>query len=372
MSTEHDVIIIGAGPAGLAAAAALRQKGIEPFVLDDKQRVGDSWRAHYSSLFLNSVKGLSALPFQPMPAHYPRYPSRDQIVDYLTAYAAQQKIVPCSGQRVEHVRFADGVWQVKTAAEIRIAKQVVVATGMTRMPAVIDAPGLESFPGVYMHSREFKTGADYTGKRALIVGGGNSAVDIAMDLLLHKAKVHLSIRSPMHFTPLDLLGMPAQVTSILLSFLPLAVADAFAKTVLRLWFGDLRKYGIQTPSEGPIRTLVSKGRPPTFDRGIVREIKCGGVGIRPGLQKVAGKTVTFSNGDKSDYDVIVFAIGYTTGLFALLPDNQNLLTAAGKPKQAARNTGNGLYFIGFNESQRGLLNEIGHEATRIASVVASG
>lgn len=264
------------------------------------------------------------------------------------------------------MRFVDGVWQVKTSSTVYNAKKVIIATGFNRIPRTPSVGGLASFPGRTMHSRDFKSAARFSDKRVLVVGSGNSAVDIALDLRLHGANVDLVARSPLHVTPLNLLGVPAQVTSFLLSFLPLPIADACAMVALRLRFGDLSKYGILKPHQGPISMIVHNARPPTFDRGIITQIKKGAVRVWPDLTNIAGQTIHFANGASEDYDVLIFAIGYTTGLVQLLPDHGKLLTAKGWPVRTGRDMGQGLYFIGFKESPRGVLYDVNRDAKDIA------
>lgn len=264
MNILNNTIIIGAGPAGLATAAALKMQGINPVVLDEHQQVGDSWRAHYECLELNSVKSLSQLPFQRMPASYPRYPSRNQIVDYLVNYAHQHDISPRFNQKVETVQYQDGSWQVQTTNDVFHAKYIVIASGFNRTPRTIEFEGLDTFPGKYMHSHDYKTGVSFRDKRVLVIGAGNSASDISMDLMTHKAKVDLLIRSPIHVTPLNLLGIPSQVTSTLLAHLPLPIADFLAETALNLWYGDLTKYGIKRPGLGPISRIIKSSKVPSL------------------------------------------------------------------------------------------------------------
>lgn len=371
MDNQEQVIVIGCGPAGLAAAATLIKQGIEPLILDENTCITQSWHAHYDALKLNSIKQLSALPMRPMPKAYPRYPSRDQMLHYFADYAQAFGIKAHLGQRVTSVSFTDGAWQVRTDEQGYQARKVVIATGMNHLPQEPSIEGLADFTGRVMHSHAFKSGADYAGQRVLVVGGGNSAADIAMDLQAHEAKVDIVIRSPTHVTPLDLLGVPAQVTSWLLFMLPLALADLLAVSVLRLVYGDLSPYGIRQPAQGPISRIVDHARVPLFDRGIIKLIKAGVIKVRAGIKRIDRQTVLFEDGASADYDVIVFATGYRSALADLLPNNHALLSTNDWPEKTATDMGHGLYFIGFNETPRGLLYEIGKEAERIAAAISA-
>lgn len=370
MTTPEHTLIIGAGPAGLAAAAALKKQGISPLVLEAHAALAQSWRAHYDALELNSAKWFSALPFMKMPADYPRYPSRDQMIAYFMDYAQRFDIRPRLERRVERVIFEDGVWRVDAGDERFQARHVVIATGLNNIPRMPEIEGLETFAGQTLHSHDFKSGADFRSERVLVVGAGNSAVDIAMDLRAHEAAVDLVVRGPTHVTPLDLLGVPAQVTSMLLYALPLRVADALGNAVLRVVYGDLSRYGIRRPAQGPLSRIVEDARVPMFDRGIIKKIKRGEIRVRPGVSRIEGERVFFEDGESAAFDVLVLATGYTTGLPALLPEQGDVLDARGWPRQTATDTGHGLYFIGFKESPRGLLNDIKDEALRLARAIA--
>jgi len=140
-----DVAIIGAGPAGLAVGACLRKAGLNFIILEKSDRVASSWRRHYVRLHLHTVKRLSALPFLPYPATYPRYVPRHRAIAYLENYAAKFELRPRFGEEVRCARRNGDGWSVESAASSISARFVAIASGYN---AVVPAlPGMEKFEG---------------------------------------------------------------------------------------------------------------------------------------------------------------------------------------------------------------------------------
>ncbi|MFL5273509.1 MAG: NAD(P)-binding domain-containing protein [Anaeromyxobacteraceae bacterium] len=132
---QTDVVVIGAGPAGLAVGACLRRAGVGFVILEREATVGSSWRRHYDRLHLHTDRGHSSLPYLPLPRDAPRYPSRDQVVAYLEAYARAFELSPRCHEEVTRARARDGGWDVETARARYLARAVVVATGACAVPA---------------------------------------------------------------------------------------------------------------------------------------------------------------------------------------------------------------------------------------------
>ncbi len=288
MPAEAPVVVIGAGPSGLAVAGALAQRGIRAEVLEREADVGASWRHHYRRLHLHTEGALSTLPGLPAPAEWPTYPSRDAVVRYLEAYAAYFDLHPRFGATVTAVSRATEDAREKRlrvaidGAEPLHAAHVIVATGYNQRPRRPKWPGLDSFPGPVLHSRDYADGAPFRGQRALVVGAGNSAGEIAIDLWEHgAASVSMAIRGPVHAVPRDLFGVPAQRVTVALRHLPARVADRLSAPARRLLIGDLRPWGIEAPALGPLEGIEREGRVPLVDVGTVQLIRQGAITVMP-------------------------------------------------------------------------------------------
>jgi cation diffusion facilitator CzcD-associated flavoprotein CzcO len=218
--SNNKVIIIGAGPAGLAVAACLKQAGIPNLILEKGDQVGATWRRHYDRLNLHTDKKNSELPFAPYPREYPRYPSRDQVVKYLEYYAKCFELNIRFDQEVKSTRWEAGQWLVETQDTLHASPNLVVATGYARQPVRPTWPGLESFRGSVMHSSEYTNGSAFKGQRVLVVGFGNSGGEIAIDLYEHGAEPAIAVRNAVNVIPRELVGIPILSIGILQNKLP--------------------------------------------------------------------------------------------------------------------------------------------------------
>jgi cation diffusion facilitator CzcD-associated flavoprotein CzcO len=179
MVRDTDTIIVGAGPAGLAVAAALRRKNVTFDLLERNDRVGSSWQHHYDRLHLHTPKNHSALPFMAFPKAVPRYPSRDQVIEYLDDYARAFDLHPQFGTDVLRcVRTADNAWEVQTNRGTRRARHLIVASGFNRLPLRPSWSGLQDFAGAVLHSSDYTNGRRFCGQAVLVVGFGNSGAEI--------------------------------------------------------------------------------------------------------------------------------------------------------------------------------------------------
>lgn len=371
---QTGAVVVGAGPAGLAVAACLTHEGVEHVVLEAADRVGSRWRAHYDRLHLHTVKRHSGLPLHPMPAHYPRYPSRDQVVAYLEDYAARFGIRPRFGCEVTSITQQGAAWRVRTRSEhgeaSLIARSVVVATGYNRVPHRPTFAGEDVFGGPVLHSSEYRTGAAFSGQDVLVVGCGNSGAEIALDLCERGARAAMVVRNPVHVVPRDLLGRPSQETSLLLSRLPVRVADRLARAMLRLTVGDLSAHGIRRPKKGPIRMILEEGRVSLLDIGTVAMIKQGRIRVLPAVRELQPGHVAFTDGRRLPFGAVVLATGYRAGLSDLLPDGA-VTGPRGLPARHGEETLPGLYFVGYSNPPTGALRQIALEAPVVAASVAS-
>lgn len=367
-----DTLVVGAGPAGLAIAACLRARGVSPVVLERGRGVGESWRRHYRRLHLHTVKELSALPGMPFSEDVPRYPSREQVVEYLEGYAESHGIEPRFGVEVHRARPSgddEPGWTLKTGEGDWRCRRWVIASGYNAAPVRPTWPGEAAWSGSVEHSSSYTDGEQWRGCRVLVVGAGNSGAEIALDLCEHGATAALSVRSAQHVVPRDFLGMPSQKSSIRMRRLPLSLRDAIARFISRLSFGDLARYGLRRPRTGPITRIVREGRVPMLDVGTVERIRSGAIRVLPGIERFEEENVVFTDGLRLPFDHVVLATGYRPGLDRWIEGLDGALDGGGRPVPGNGRLAPGLYALGFDNDPGGLLRRIALEAPRLADLI---
>lgn len=371
--TSPDAIVLGAGPSGLATVACLRARGLTATVLERNQQVGSSWRNHYERLHLHTTKRYSALPMLPFPDDVPIYPSRAQVVEYLDRYAARFGIIPRFGESVSGAHHDGREWIVPTNLGEHRARSLVIATGYNRVPNVPEFVGREHFRGAVMHSGEYRNGSAFRGKRALVVGAGNSGAEIALDLWESGAETSLAIRGPLHVVPRDAWGIPAQYNAIhFFSRIPPRVADRIALTIANRLYGDLTPFGLRRPEIGPITQVLREKRIPLIDIGTIALIKQGKIRVLPGPRTFTPDGMVFDDGREAPFDLVVLATGYRAGIDGVLADPTPDIDARGNPQRFGEESATpGLYFVGYRNPLVGQLYDIGREAERIATHIAA-
>ncbi len=366
-----DTIVVGAGPAGLAVGACLKQAGISCLILEQADQVGVAWHRHYERLHLHTDKRHSALPFAPFPKEYPRYPSRLQMISYLEAYSRQFRSEPRLGQQVVSARQSKGLWAVQTQDTLYQAAHLVIATGYNREPCLPAWPGQDSFRGSIVHSSKYRDGDPFRGQEVLVVGFGNSGGEIAIDLWEHGARPSLAVRGPVNVIPRDLLGIPILAIGILQSKLPPRWADALNAPLLRVVMGDLTRYGLRKLPQGPVAQIQRSKRIPLIDVGTIKLIKRGQVKVCPGIERFTEDAILFTDGKQRKFDAVILATGYRPRVDAFLEGAVATHDEGGTPLFSGTETPvPGLYFCGFHVSPTGMLREIALEARRISAVIA--
>ena len=356
-----DVVIVGAGPAGLAAAATLRARGIDATIIE-RGRVGEPWRGRYDRLHLHTIRSLSHLPGYRIPPDFGRWVARDQFVQYLEQYAAHHHLEPRFGVEATRIDRDDGIWSVRTNAGTMPARVVVVATGYTRLPHLPRWPG--TFAGPMVHSVEYRNPQPYRDQDVLIVGAGNSGTEIAVDLAQGgAARVRIAVRTPPNILRRDVKGFPIQLLGIVFRRLPPRLLDQLFLVLERTTTPELSGYGLPRPS-APFSQFRRTGTVPIFDVGFIDAVRSGVIEVVPGVAALEGQAVVLADGSRVFPDAVVAATGYHPGLGRLVGH----LTAIGEhgiPSPQPR-----LHFIGMRLPISGFLHEVGMDARQLAGNVA--
>lgn len=366
-------MIVGGGPAGIATAASLLRRGTDPIVLEKGKTIAPAWRHHYDRLHLHTNKEISGLPKRPMPGDYPKYPSRDQVFSYLEGYVRDEGVpLQLDTEVISCGRDGSG-WRVSTAdGVVYQCPNVVVATGLSHVPRIPGYPMQEDYQGEILHSADYRNGAPYTSRHVLVVGFGNSAGEIALDLLEHRAQPSISVRSPSVVVPRDIAGVPILRLARWMSVFPPRLADWLSKPLLLATVGDVSRAGIPKAGWGPLTQIKERGKIPILDIGTMDALRAGTIKARPGIERFTEMGVTFTSGTSERFDAVIFATGFETGLDQILDDTTGLLDDEGRPLVSGGVTAApGLYFCGFHEPPTGRLREIGLEAERIGSLIVA-
>lgn len=364
---DERVVIIGAGPAGLAAAWAARRAGADPLLIERSATVAASWRTRHDHLRLNSHRAFSHQPGARIPRRYGAFPARDDYVAYLERYAADMRIR--FGTPVRRIDRTDHGWRLLLDTGELTTAHAIVATGPDAVPVVPDWPGGAGFPGVIMHAGRFRNAAALAGRNVLVVGPGNSGVDLLNHLVRAEVgALWLSARSGMNIAPLRLAGIPTHPISVACRHLPLAVQDANVRLVARLAFGDLRRLGYPRSALGAYSRAAADGVNTALDNGFVAALKAGRVAMKPGVDRFEGAQVVFTDGSRCAPDVVICATGYRPDL-APLVGHLVPLDAAGMPPFTGA-TGSpehpGLWFFGIDASIYGNMHIRRGQARRLA------
>ncbi|MEU9867870.1 NAD(P)/FAD-dependent oxidoreductase [Actinomadura sp. NPDC048021] len=326
MPQRFNTIIIGGGQAGLATAQVARGLGLSPLVLEAAQSTTGSWPRYYDSLTLFSPARRSALPGAPFPGDPNGYPTRDEVIAYLARYAERLDVDVRTGHRVAKVAAeaatARGrMFEVATEnGDSFTAPIVIAATGAFSRPYRPELPGLGSFTGRVLHSSQYRRPEEFAGQRVVIVGGGNSAVQIAIELAA-QSRVTLATRHPLRFMAQRVLGVD-----------------------MHLW---LQRTGLD--AAGWARPLLTGGKgTPVFDTGTYRaRIATGNPDRRPMFTSLDGDHVVWQDGVHDRVDVVLLATGFRPGVAYL--DALGALDDEGRPlhRGGISTTHPGLGYVGL-------------------------
>lgn len=372
--TEVPIIIIGAGPAGLAMAGRLDQLGIEDYiVIESSSSIGSSWRNHYDRLHLHTVKKWSHLPHFPFPEAYPTYVSRQQVVEYLDAYAVKFNIEPRLNESVTQIEKEASKWKVTTSKEVYLTDHVVVATGINKIPNMPTWPGQDAYVGEITHSKYYKNPEPYKGHNVLIVGMGNTGSEVALDLANHDVPVHLSVRSPISLVPRDLNGRPVQETAKTLAKIPFGLGDWLGSQIRKIYFGNVEKYGLRISKMHPTVQLTKTGKTPVIDLGTIDMIKKGKVKVLSDIQSFYKDGVLTTDGEQVEVSRVILATGYRAEIEKMMPNVEVIFDSHNLPNRIIGTEAlDGSYFLGFdNYKLGGILGTIYNDSEVIAEHIQS-
>ncbi|XP_059642275.1 indole-3-pyruvate monooxygenase YUCCA6 [Cornus florida] len=369
-------VIVGAGPSGLAAAACLKEKGIVSVVLERESCIASLWQLKtYDRLSLHLPKQFCELPLVPFPEEFPTYPTKQQFIHYLEQYSKRFDIRPVFNEAVSGAEFdkSVGFWRVRSVGvkdgeEMEyVCRWLVVATGENAEAVVPHIEGKEEFGGGIVHTSLYKSGEVYRGKKVLVVGCGNSGMEVCLDLCNHEAKPSIVVRDRVHILPREMLGRSTfGLSMLLLKWLPIRLVDRFLLIVSRLMLGDTAQFSLTRPRIGPLQLKNLTGKTPVLDVGTLARIKTGDIKVCPEIRQLTHHAVEFVNGRKENFDAIVLATGYKSNVPSWLKEREMFSQKDGLPLKPFPNGWKGecgLYAVGF--TKRGLLGA-SMDAKRIA------
>ncbi|NKY35511.1 NAD(P)-binding domain-containing protein [Nocardia speluncae] len=338
---DTPAIVIGAGQAGIAAALALSDHGFRPVVLEAGSDTAGSWPCYYDSLRLFTPAHMNALPGKPFPGDPHRYPTRDEVAAYLRQCAAAIPGGIHTGQGVATVDRSGETFRVRTTTGAEFTAPVVVsATGGYANPYRPEIPGLSGYTGEVLHAAEYRRPQPFTGQRVVVIGSGNSAIQIAIELAA-EARVVLAHRTPLRYATND--PIPADS---------------------RFW------RAISLASRLPIGRLFHSGTIPIVDTEGYRDtLEQGNPAARPMFVRADGRVLHWPDGRSEVVDTVVLATGYRPALAhlsALCPPD-----AAGFPphRNGISAAHPGLAFLGL-EYQRNILSGTLHGVGRDSRYLA--
>ncbi|KFK31070.1 hypothetical protein AALP_AA6G064400 [Arabis alpina] len=351
-------VIIGAGPSGLAVAASLKRQEVPFIILERANCIASLWQNRtYNRLKLHLPKQFCQLPNLPFPEDFPKYPTKYQFIEYLESYATYFDIQPKFNETVQSAKF-DERW-------------LVVATGENAEKVVPEFDGLEDFGGDVVHSSDYKSGERYRGKRILVVGCGNSGMEVSLDLCNHNASTSMVVRSSVHVLPREILGKSTfEVGVTMMKWLPVWFVDKTLLILTRLLMGNTDKYGLKRPEVGPLELKNTTGKTPVLDIGAFSKIKSGKIKIVPGIVKFGPGKVELVDGRVLEIDSVVLATGYRSNVPSWLQVDNDLeeMAIEKNPFPKGWKGEAGLYTVGF--TRRGL-SGASLDAMSVAQDIAS-
>jgi cation diffusion facilitator CzcD-associated flavoprotein CzcO len=344
-------------------------------VLEQGSQPGHRWRNRYHSLRLNTVRGLSGLPGLPIPRTSGVWPRAIEFADYLSRYAEHHRLrvrTDHTAVRVERGHPRTGSrWSVivNGGAGPLPADVVVVATGWAARPFIPDWPGAASYTRRFLHADAYRRPDPFAGRRVLVVGSGNSGVEIAVELLDIAAEVTISVRTPPLLIPGGSRGAVLQYVGAMVWWLPESMKDSASLRTHRGHYADLADHGLEPPREGAFSRFRAEHVAPTAERGLAAALRSGRLRVVAAVTGFGDDRVLLADGGVMTPDVVIAATGYRP-TFADLVGHLGVLDSHGRPLAwAAPLPGAYGLFITGAPSLRGDLRAHGVAARQIRRLV---
>jgi cation diffusion facilitator CzcD-associated flavoprotein CzcO len=361
VAKPQKVCIIGAGSSGLTACQVLGARGIAFDCFEKGSMIGGNWRyendngtsSAYKSLHINSARKLMSFKAFPMPEDYPDYPSHYQVAKYFDDYAERFGLVERITFRTEVLTAEpdeDG-WSVTVedadgARRTERYRAVLVANGHHWKPRWPEPPfaGAEEYEGEQMHVHHYREPDVLEDKRVLVLGIGNSAVDVAVESSRIAEKTFLSMRRGAYVLPKFLGGKPIDESATpALSRLPIPLQRFFFNRLLKMSIGEMTDYGLPKPDHKLLEAH------PTVSSELLPRLGHGDITAKPNIDRFSGgRTVRFADGSEEQVDMVVYCTGYKIE-FPFLDEKVFVARDNRMPlyKRAVSVENPGLYFIGF-------------------------
>ncbi len=326
-----DVLVIGAGPAGLASAYYLEQAGISYVVVDRANEIASTWAHLYKSLHLNTASFVTYLPGKRMPVTSPIYPSGEQLYDYIRQYAEDHQFNVRLGIEVTGTVPDNGGWRVETSEGNYWFPCVIIATGRYNNPIIPPLEGMDEFRGQILHARDYHLPSAFAGQKVLAVGAGPSGVDIALELTTTaQLPVYLSVRRDVVISRSFPYGLPNSAWLLIArTFLPKRWHGRFLSKMLYHSYPDSRAAEVEI---APNRTDRQGTSTPIRGRGLIDAVRAGSIKPVRGVVRFHEKTVELADGRELEIDSVILCTGYRPVLDYLDIDYET--DSQGYPKRA--------------------------------------
>lgn len=375
------ICIIGAGPCGIAAIKNIQEQGLTDITVFEKNnQIGGNWvfeegnnhSSVYETTHIISSKRWSQFDDYPMPDDYSDYPSRAQLLSYFQGYVKYfdiEKYIRFNTEVIKVTRALDNKWRVEYEDELGVSEAyfdyLLVANGHHWDPNLPEYPG--EFNGQLLHSHHYKKAAVFKDQRVLIVGGGNSACDIAVEISRVAQLTQISMRRGYHIFPKFIFGKPTDVALSKIHWLPSWLRQKLISLVIRGLQGRYSKYGLMKPNCGPLEIH------PTVNSELLYFIRHGKVKPRLGISHFNGNKVHFTDGTNDNFDTVIFATGYRINFPFFDEDWMNFTRTTEIPlyRKMIHPEFENLYFIGLCQPQ-GCIWPLADYQSKIVAKIISG